>query len=97
MVYGQFGLYKCLQCGERATEVPSIACPACTELNSKMLNILDALEQRKVVLAQMAGRHVTVNSLSKGPGREWAMKWSHEDYYHARVNYVDENTQFFIK
>ena len=55
-----------------------------------------ALKEDKVVLADFAGRRVTVNALSEGVNG-WIMKWSHRDYPEAQIDDIDADATFIIR
>src|SRR5947207_12506703 len=66
-----------------------------SRLNDAMLKTVEeaaqAKAQGKVVLADWAGRRVTINTILQGNDGRWHVEWSHSDYPHARWDEVSES------
>lgn len=59
---------------------------------------IQAKKDGKVVLADWAGRRVTINDFAQNEQtKEWSAEWSHADYPSARWDPVAEGQQFIIR
>lgn len=59
---------------------------------------VQAKSENKVVLADLGGRRVTINSLVQNETTgEWSVRWSHSDYPESRWDTVSEDQQFIIR
>lgn len=58
----------------------------------------EAKRQNYVVLADWAGRRVTINSLAQNAQTgEWSAEWSHSDYPGSRWDTISDSQRFIIR
>jgi hypothetical protein len=65
--------------------------------SASIQDAMKALDEEKVVLADLAGRRVTINSIGQAASGQWFAFWSHRDFPDRQDSDLEGDEKFIIR